>query len=116
MVALFVIIVCLYVCVRLHQVIPMPGFAFFPLLSMDGFSVIYIIKIAAGVFVQSTNFVTTVRKSKQDYGRKTMYKKQVRSLDLIKIYFSKTNFVDKKTPLVFLDFAFAHTVSLMLLT
>lgn len=50
--AIFVIIICLYTCIKLHKVIPMPGFAFFPLLSTDGFSVIFISRIASIVYIK----------------------------------------------------------------
>ena len=32
----FVMMICLYTCVKLHEVIDMPGFAFFPTILFDG--------------------------------------------------------------------------------
>lgn len=113
--AIFVIIICLYTCIRLHGVIPMPGFAFFPLLSSDGFSVIFITRIASLVYIQSQRFVSEVRKSGK-YSRRSWFRKKALSVDELKICFGSANFIDEMTPLVFLDFAFEKTVSLMLLT
>ncbi len=52
-----VIIIGLYTCLKLHSQVPMPGFAFFPLLSADGFAIIFISQVAAGVYTRSRNFV-----------------------------------------------------------
>ncbi|OXA57584.1 hypothetical protein Fcan01_08307 [Folsomia candida] len=113
--AIFVIIICLYTCIKLHKVIPMPGFAFFPLLSTDGFSVIFISRIASIVYIKSRFFVTMVQNSSKN-SRRTWFRKNAASLDKLKIRFGSGNFIDEMTPLVFLDFSFSQTVSLMLLT
>lgn len=113
--AISVIVISLYTCIRLHSVIPMPGFAFFPLLSTDGFSVIFVLRIASIVYRKSHKIVCVVVKS-ANQSRKTWFRKKTNSLEMLKIRFGSANFIDETTPLVILDFAFTQTVSLMLLT
>jgi len=45
-VALGELVAAVFVCIRLHAVVPMPGFIFYPLLIIDGLSVIVITKVA----------------------------------------------------------------------
>lgn len=110
-----VIIIGLYTCIKLHSQVPMPGFAFFPLLSLDGFAMIFISQVAAGVLTRSKSFVEGTRKSKS-YRRRSWFRKMARASYLIKIRFGSTNFIDKMTPLVYMNFCLTQTVSLIILT
>lgn len=113
--ACMVIIIGLYTCIKLHSQVPMPGFAFFPLLSLDGFAMIFISQVAAGVLTRSKSFVEGTRKSKS-YRRRSWFRKMARASYLIKIRFGSTNFIDKMTPLVYMNFCLTQTVSLIILT
>ncbi|CAL8074380.1 unnamed protein product [Orchesella dallaii] len=109
------IIISLYACIKLHRMIPMPGLAFFPLLASDGFSVIYIVKVAAALLKQSEMFLETLRNNSK-YSNKSVFKKVARSVVKIKVRFGSTNFIDQLTPFIFMDFCLTHTVTLMLVT
>jgi hypothetical protein len=88
--------------------------AFFPLLSLDGFAMIFISQVAAGVCQNSRAFVNAARKSRS-YKRKTWFRKTAMSTSLIKIRFGSTNYIDNMTPLVYTNFCLTQTVSLVLL-
>lgn len=109
------IIISLYACLKLHRQIPMPGLLFFPLLACDGFSVIFIVKVAAGVLNRSNRFLASARNNYM-FSRQTLFKKIARSLGRIKIRFGSTNFIDQLTPFIFIDFCLTNTVNLMLIT
>lgn len=109
------IIIAMYACLKLHRMIPMPGLAFFPLLATDGFSVIFIVQVAAGVLSQSTTFLQSVNNDSK-FSNRSLFKKVAKSLGEIKVRFGSTNFIDKLTPFTFINFCFTNTVNLMLLT
>lgn len=110
-----VIIIGLYTSVKLHSAIPMPGFAFFPLLAMDGFAMIFITRVGSEVVTCSKRFVQATR-SCGEYGRSKEFRKRVAALDVIKVKFGGSNYIDSLTPLVLLHFCITETVSLILLS
>lgn len=93
----------------------MPGLAFFPLLATDGFSVIFIVKVAAGVLSQSNKFLESA-KNNWMFSSDSLFKKVANSLAKVKVRFGSTNFIDKLTPFIFIDFCLTNTVNLMLIT
>jgi len=112
-VALGELVAAVFVCIRLHAVVAMPGFIFYPLLIIDGLSVIVITKVAGEVFRKSKEFLRTAKKNTREC-RRTEYRKQIRSFETMKIRFGAVNFIDEKTPLVFLDFSVSMVVSYLL--
>ncbi len=93
----------------------MPGFAFFPLLTMDGIAMIFISQVAAGVYTRSKSFVNCARRSR-NYRRKSWFTKMSRAQYFIKIRFGSTNYIDQMTPLIYMNFCLTQTVSLVILT
>jgi len=108
------IIVCVFVCIRLHDVVPMPGFLFYPLLLVDGLSVILTTKVAGEVYRKSGVYLFSLRENVK-LTRKHRLVKELKSLAPIKIRFGASNFIDELTPLVLLDFCFCQSVSVLLI-
>jgi len=115
-VAIGELVASVFVCIRLHAVVPMPGFIFYPVLIIDGVSIIIMTKVAGEVFRKSTEFLRTARKKiSTSESRRCVYRKRIRSLGAMKIRFGAVNFIDEKTPLVFLDLSVSMVVSFLLL-
>lgn len=114
--ACLVIIIGLYTCIKLHSEIPMPGLAFFPLLALDELSMILISQSAADVYTRSHIFVRDAPKWGKTLGRGEFITKIMKATKVIKIRFGSTNYIDKMTPLVYLNFCLTQTVSLVLLS
>lgn len=107
------LIFCLYSCIRLHDKIPMPGFSYFPIVALDGIvSVLVMNTKAANVLEHSMALIKKFRND-PSYKRKHWVKKMSRSLTPLKINFMM-NFVDKTTPLIFINFSLNQVVSLLL--
>lgn len=107
----------LYVTVRLHGVIPMPGFLFFPLLLSDTVLVIAIDFASAGfVYMESKNIVTEWQKNSSFRTRKkSMVHTKARSFSPLKFQFGM-NFIDELTSFTVLDYCLNQTVSLLLMS
>ncbi|CAL8109670.1 unnamed protein product [Orchesella dallaii] len=107
------LIFCLYSCIRLHDKIPMPGFSYFPIVALNGIvSVLVMNTKAANVLEHSLDLVVKFRND-PTYKRKHWAKKMAWSLTPLKINFMM-NFVDKSTPLIFINFSLNQVVSLLL--
>ena len=110
-----VIIVSLYSSVKLHESIPMPGFAFFPLATVESLFAVWIIKVAAGVLAESENCLEEVRRN-TNWGTKSVQYKMMKSMAKVKVRFGSTNFVDHLTPFNMTNHALSNCATLMLLT
>lgn len=107
------LIFCLYSCIRLHDKIPMPGFSYFPMVALDGVvSILGMNTKAANVLEHSTEVIEKFRNDPV-FKRKHWIKKMSLSLTPLKINFMM-NYVDKSTPLLFLNFSLNQVVSLLL--
>lgn len=107
------LIFCLYSCIRLHDKIPMPGFSYFPIVALDGIVSILVMNTkAANVLEHSMDLIEKFRND-ISHGRKHWVKKKSWSLIPLKISFM-SNYVDKSTPLIFINFALNQVVSLLL--
>lgn len=93
----------------------MPGFAFFPLLAMDGLSMILISQMGSEVYGRSDALVAAARKSGR-YKRKEWFAKVGKAAVVIKIRFGQTNYFDQMSPLIYLNFCATQTVSLILMS
>lgn len=107
------LIFCLYSCIRLHDKIPMPGFSYFPMVAMDGIVSILVMNTKAANVLEHSMAVITKMRNDTRYGRKHWVKKMSSSLTPLKINFMM-NFVDKSTPLIFINFSLNQVVSLLL--
>lgn len=106
-----IVIFSLYVCIKMHSAIRMPGFAFYPTLLIDAMLVIGVdFASAGGVYSKSKRFVTICRK----WNSRKALRLEGKSLQPLKIRFGM-NFIDELTSLTILDFCLSQTVSLLLI-
>lgn len=110
------LVISLYACVKLHQQIPMPGLAFFPLLAMDGFCAIVIIKEGAGVFINSKRFLEVIGKKSGNLEQSAEQVKVASSLGKIRVHFGASNYIDELTAFVIMHCCVVNAVNLMLVT
>ncbi len=102
----------LFVCIKLHQEIPIQAFAFFPMLGLDLILVIGVDFASLGfIYLRSQEFVEGCKKLN---GVK-LVRRQTRSFPPLKIRFGM-NFIDELTGMTILDFCLNQTVSLLLMT
>ena len=110
-----VVMVGLYASVKLHNSIPMPGFAFFPLATVEGLLGVWIIKAAAKVVAESEKCLEKARRN-TSWRRKSIHYKMMKSMGKVKVRFGSTNFVDHLTPFNLTNHALSNCATLMLLT
>ncbi len=107
------IIFTLYVVIKLHVNIPMPGFAFFPMLLTDILLVVGVDFASLGkMYGASKSFVEPARKLTNST---KLVRRSAMALQPLKIRFGM-NFIDELTALTILDFCLNQTVSLILMT
>ena len=107
-----VFVLSLFVCIKLNQAIPLPGFLFFPLALFDVCIIILVeYTTAALIWKRSSELLILWKKQSK---HKTMFKATLKSLSPFKIKFGM-NFVDSLTPLVILDFCINQTASMLLI-
>lgn len=109
------LIFVLYVCIKLHDAIPMPGFLFFPLILTDALLVIGVDFASAGFVHSKSNVVIAKWKMLCGFKRRTQLKTKAHSFPPLKIRFGM-NFIDEMTSLTILDFCLNQTVSLLLMS
>ncbi|OXA54008.1 hypothetical protein Fcan01_11609 [Folsomia candida] len=106
----------LFVCITLHENIPLPGFAIFPLLGvLAGINNILVISLASMVNVSSERVLVTLTKKivSSEVKKRGLLRRELRSCGALKIKFG-SNFIDKGTPLIMQNFCIHQTVSLCL--
>lgn len=108
------LIISLFACVKLHQQIPFPGIALFPLLAMDALCVMLVVKLSADVLTQSDKFLQAAKKIGRLFP-KSLSGKRVTSLRRVKVSMGSTNFIEQLTVLVLLNFCTTNTVNIMLI-
>jgi hypothetical protein len=113
------IVFILYVCIKLHSDVPMPGFAFFPMVLMDAVLVIGFDFAAAGfVYAKSKSVIgrwTRMENRFRNNQSNKLVKAKACSFPSLKLRFGM-NFVDELTTLTILDYCLNQTVSLLLMT
>lgn len=106
------LIFALYVCIRLHDVIPMPGFVFFPMILGDAMLIIGVDFASAGPVYLTSKEVSSQWKM---LAGKSQAKRKARSFCPLKVRFGM-NFIDELTSLTILDFSVGQTVSLLVMS
>lgn len=107
-------ILSLFVCIKLHDVVPMPGFLIFPLILVDTFiNNILTFTMASNVHNVSEQFLHDWSK-RIPGGMDSSLRKQLKACNVLRIRFG-SNFVDRCTPLVIQDFCANQTMSLLLI-
>ncbi len=104
-----------YVCIKLHDTLSLPAFAYFALIYIDCIILITAIFTAPShVYISSKNLIL---KWKSDWrtSRKSGLRRETRTLNPIKVRFG-SNFVDNSTPLVIQDMCTRTTVSTLLIS
>lgn len=108
-------ILCQYVCIQMHNVIPMPGFPVVPLIIVDTIVVnILVFTLASYVCSSSTRVLLNIKGNTRKELRRSAIKKDLKACSIMKIKFG-TNFVDRGTPLVIQDFCLSQTMQLLLI-
>lgn len=110
-----VLTVSLFVCIKLHEKIPMPGFAFFPQIGVNCTLVFLIFKVCAAVLNQSKKFLGVMGNSSIVTSSK-LFKRVVSSLNETKVKFGSNNFFENQTPFNCIDICLSNTVNLIILT
>ncbi|OXA49433.1 hypothetical protein Fcan01_15409 [Folsomia candida] len=106
----------LFVSITLHEEIPLPGFAVFPLLGLLSLiNNILVISLASRINISSERVLNTLAKKtvRSQLGKRGLLIRELKSCGLLKIKFG-SNFIDKGTPLVVQNFCINQTVSLCL--
>lgn len=109
----------LFVTLRMHSKIAMPGFLFFPVIVLEALTaIIFAAHIGAQVLIESqevlkkwNRYGATLKETKNRWLLKT-----IKSLPRIKIGIGSVNFVDTLTTLVMLEFIANNTISLLLMS
>lgn len=103
-----------YVCIKLHDVIPMPGFLLFPTYFLDC-TLVNILVFTMASWVNSAS-EGIIRKWRQRAGmkRKSVLRKQMLACCPLKIRFGINN-IDRGTPLNIQNFCMDQTVQLLLI-
>ncbi|OXA45026.1 hypothetical protein Fcan01_20122 [Folsomia candida] len=110
--------VLMYICVMMHDEIPMPAYLIFPLVLLNCLgNNIFIFTFASWVNNVSTR---TLREQLMGMGRcgwgkrRSILSKEAKACTVLKIKFG-SNFIDRGTPLVIQDFCLTQTMSLILI-
>lgn len=109
-------VVSQYVCIQLHDEIPMPGFLIFPLIMFDCvLANVFVYSVASWVYSKSIKVLRAyARHTVKFSGRKSRLAREIKACAVLKIKFG-SNFIDNGTPLVIQDFCMNQTVSLLLI-
>jgi len=113
------IVVGVYTAIRLYYSIPLPMFAVFVALALDGVLVInFLLKECGKINKKSEQLLETfkIRLSSMKADRKLMSlkRKEVKSLSKLKIKMGSTNFFEMTTPLEILHLCLDIVVNLLL--
>jgi len=108
------LIIGLYASIKLKLSGGIHMFIFSILIMMDGKAVIEMTKEASNVISASEDFLETLN-NLGNFKTEKWFRKKIRSLPSIKIGMGSSNYFDKLTPLVLLDFCINQAVSLMLM-
>lgn len=101
-----------FVSTKLVHVIALPGFAFFPLALVDcAVIILFELTIAGFVHAKSNQLLNSWEK----VGRKSGIRMSIKSLTPLKVRMG-SNYVDKFTALVVLDFCVSQTASLLMMS
>ncbi|OXA47716.1 hypothetical protein Fcan01_17514 [Folsomia candida] len=104
-----------YVCIQMHNDIPMPGFLVVPLIVQNTIIVnILVFTLASYVFSSSARVMQNIKRRIRKEPRRSTIKKDLKACSIMKIKFG-TNFVDRGTPLVIQDFCLSQTMQLLLI-
>lgn len=102
--------------IKLHDEIPMPGFALFPILFTDVLITnVAIVTMAANVYTRSTNILLNWQRSNGSRGQGKLERKIIKSCFRLKVRFGNS-YVDKFTPCVIQNFCFIQTASLLIIS
>jgi hypothetical protein len=113
--ATIVCIISLYVCLVMSGEIPLPGFLLFPLLLVNCVCfIIFICTKASSVNISSIAFIAQERSRLAKFNKNALLRKVVKSIPPLKVEFA-SNYIDKLTPLVLLNFCINQTVSLLII-
>ncbi len=108
-------IIASYSVIRLRTVLPFVAVVNCWVLVVDGYCAIKEWnEYKSGVFKVSTELIAKVTKNRQLSTHK-IYRRQIKSWRILRIYLGSDNFFDELTPLNLVDFGVGQTVSLLLL-
>jgi len=107
-VVLFVLSMC--GCLKLARVMPLPGFLFLPvtLLNCSTFVLLFCTK-ASNIYKMSGKYLVSLRMIPDK-----LIRKSGNSCRALRVNVG-SNFIDKLTPLVIIDFSMSQTISLLLI-
>jgi hypothetical protein len=110
-----VCIISLYVCLVMSDQIPFPGFLLFPLLLVNCVCfIIFICTKASKINTTSIGFIAQEQGTLVHFNKSALLRKMVKSIPPLKVEFA-SNYIDKLTPLVLLDFCINQTVSVLII-
>lgn len=112
-------VVAQFVCIQLHDKIPMPGFLVFPMMGVDALIVnVLVFTLASWINTRSEDILIQFGKRlntmKLSSMEQKIVKKAIKSCLTMSIKFG-SNFIDRATPLVIQHFCINQAVSLILI-
>ncbi|XP_035707910.1 uncharacterized protein LOC118435654 [Folsomia candida] len=108
----FVEVLSLFVIIKLHDQVPLPGFLLFPEGFITAGSALIVYETVAAIL--NTKSVQTIDIWKQRFSRGKAKRREVKSLRPLMVKFG-SNYIDKGTPLITQDFCINQTVSMLLM-
>jgi len=108
------VITALYICIKLSDKIPMPGFGFFPSALMDGCMILFIELASSGFVFSKSEGLLDDFKRMGNFKKKTGVNAMMKGLPPLKIRFGM-NYMDQFTTLTLADFCINQTASLLLM-
>ncbi|XP_035704132.1 uncharacterized protein LOC118434510 isoform X1 [Folsomia candida] len=108
----FVEVLSLFVIIKLHDQVPLPGFLLFPEGFITAASALIVYETVAAIL--NTKSFQIIGTWKQQFCRGKVKRREVRSLRPLMVKFG-SNYIDKGTPLVTQDFCINQTVSMLLM-
>jgi hypothetical protein len=113
--ATIVCIISFYVCIVMSDQIPFPGFLLFPLLLLNSVCfIMFVCTKASSVNSSSIALIARERRKVANFRTNSLLRRVVVSIPPLKVEFA-SNYIDKLTPLVLLNFCINQTVSLLII-
>lgn len=106
----------MFVCIKMHGEIALPGFSTFPLITLvAGITNVLVLTLAPMVNTSSRRVLDTLEEKIVECqgGKRALNRKEFRACSVLKIKFG-SNFIDRGTPLIMQNFCVSQTVSLCL--